>query len=247
MNFQKLNLIKIFLGLILLFLILVLIRFLVLGFFWLVPQQKGIVPAEENEIILPSPEKVSETSIEEALLERRSIRDYKDEPLNIKEVSQILWAAQGITAPERGGRTAPSAGALYPLEVYLIVKKVDGLTPGAYGYLPEGHKLKKIFDGDVSKNLALAALGQMFIAEAPINLVFTGVFSRTTQKYGERGINYVYMEVGHAAQNVCLQVQSLNLGTVTIGAFNDEEIKKILNLSDEETTLYLMPVGRINH
>jgi len=200
----------------------------------------------ETSIILPQPSTDSEVSIEETLSKRRSVREYKDEPLTLEEVSQILWAAQGITAPEKGGRTAPSAGALYPLEVYLVIRKVEGIKPGAYHYLPKEHKLDRILENDVSAELTQAALGQAFISKAAVNLVFSGVFERTTKKYGERGINYVYMEAGHAAQNVYLQVQSLGLGTVTVGAFYDEEIKKLLNLSEEETPLYIMPVGRIS-
>jgi SagB-type dehydrogenase family enzyme len=217
----------------------------------LFPKKESIMTQEEdfsindNFIILPQPEKESEVSIEEAFSNRRSIREYKDEALSVKEISQILWSAQGITASQWGGRTAPSAGALYPLEVYLVVEKVENIEPGIYQYLPEGHKLDNLSEGDVSADLAKAALNQVFIKKAPVNLVITGVFSRTTDKYGERGIQYVHMEAGHAAQNVYLQVQSLGLGTVTVGAFRDEEIKKILNLSEQETPLYIMPIGKI--
>ncbi|MFZ5559512.1 MAG: SagB/ThcOx family dehydrogenase [Patescibacteria group bacterium] len=187
----------------------------------------------------------SKTSIEEALLNRRSIREYKDESLGPREISQILWSVQGITAPEGGGRTAPSAGALYPLEIYLVVRKAENLEPGVYKYLPEGHKIKRILEGDVSNELARAGLGQMFIAQAPINLIISAIFSRVTRKYGERGNNYVYMEAGHSAQNVYLQVESLGLGTVTVGAFIDEEVRKILSLAEEEVPLYIMPIGRV--
>lgn len=196
-----------------------------------------------SKIILPPPIKTSKTSIEEALWQRRSIREYKDEPLTLKEVSHILWAAQGITV-SWGGRTAPSAGAFYPLEVYLIVRKAESLEPGVYHYLPEEHKLKNVLEGDLSSELARAALGQTFVKTAPVNLVITAFYTRTTEKYGERGIRYVHMEAGHAAQNVYLQVESLGLGTVTVGAFDDKEVKKVLNLTQEETPLYIMPVGR---
>lgn len=201
---------------------------------------------DENNIMnLPQSRKDSETSIEQAFLNRRSIREYKDEALSLEEVSQILWSVQGITALKWGARTAPSAGALYPLEVYLVVRKAENLESGVYHYIPEGHKINKISEEDISNELAKAALGQMFIAEAPVSLVISAVFSRTTEKYGERGNQYVYLEAGHAGQNVYLQVQSLDLGTVTVGAFDDEEIKKILNLSDEQTPLYIMPIGKL--
>ena len=210
-----------------------------------VNEEESKEASEETSIILPQPRTDSKVSVEETLSKRRSIREYKDESLTLEEVSQILWAAQGITAPEFGARTTPSAGALYPLEVYLVVKNANGLKAGVYQYLPESHKLTEVLEGDMSSQLAKAALGQMFIAEAPVNLVFSGVFSRTTSKYGDRGIQYVYMEVGHAAQNVYLQAQSLGLGTVVVGSFNDEEVKRMLNMSEEETPLYIMPVGKI--
>lgn len=229
----------------------VLFGVLVLAFIWFlfynnnqerVFLKNKIMP--EVEIILPPPQKTSETSIEEALLKRRSVRNYRDEPLSLKEISQILWAAQGITAPEFGGRTTPSAGALYPLEVYLVVRTSEEIKSGVYKYLPDNHKLIMVLEGDVSNRLARAALGQMFISDAPVNLVFSAVFERTTKKYGERGIQYVFIEVGHSAQNVYLQAQSLRLGTVVIGAFDDKEVKKILKMPEEENPLYIMPVGK---
>ena len=207
-------------------------------------ENAGMESVKETEITLPPPQKTSETSIEEALLKRRSIRDYKDEPLSLREISQILWAAQGITSPELGGRTAPSAGALYPLEVYLTVRVAEEIKPGVYKYLPDNHKLIKILDGDISDQLARAALNQISISNAPVNLVFSAVFERTTGKYGQRGIQYVYTEAGHAAQNVYLQVQSLKLATVVVGAFDEGEVKRILNLPEEETPLYVMPLGK---
>ncbi len=208
-------------------------------------EEKNYSFDENGYMALPEPKKESKTSIEEALLKRRSIREYKDEALSLEEISQILWSAQGITAPEQGGRTAPSAGALYPLEIYLVVRKAENLKPGVYHYLPEGHKIKQVLEKDISGELAIAGLNQMFIKEAPANIVISAVFSRTTSKYGERGNQYVYMEAGHASENIYLQVESLGLGTVTVGAFSDEEIKRILNLQ-KEIPLYIMPIGRIN-
>jgi len=203
--------------------------------------------AEDNNafrIELPDPNLTGDMSIEETISKRRSVRDYKDEALTLGEVSQLLWAVQGITAPEFGGRTAPSAGALYPLEVYLTVKNVEGIAAGAYRYLPEAHELSRVLEGDVGRQLASAAVEQTFIAQAPVNVVFAGVYARTTAKYGERGVRYVYMEAGHAAQNVYLQAESLGLGTVAVGAFNDQEVKRILDMPAEETPLYIMPVGK---
>ncbi len=202
-------------------------------------QQIGI----GETIKLPEPRYESETSVEEALSQRRSIRTYSDSALTLEEVSQLLWAAQGITT-EWGGRTAPSAGALYPLEVYVVVGDVEGVDKGVYRYRSGDHELEKVKDGDARAALADAALGQTFIGDAAIDIVFTAVYARTTVKYGERGIRYVHMEAGHAAENVYLQAGALELGTVTIGAFYDSEVRGVMNISEQENPLYIMPVGR---
>ncbi|MEM2921380.1 MAG: SagB/ThcOx family dehydrogenase [Candidatus Bathyarchaeia archaeon] len=192
---------------------------------------------------LASPRLQSSVSVEEALLKRRSIREYTGERLNLQEVSQLLWAAQGITDP-KGFRTAPSAGALYPLEVYLVVGDVENLATGVYKYKPLEHEIIKVLEGDKRRELAEAAIGQISVREAAIDIVVTAVYERTTVKYGDRGIRYVHMEVGHAAQNLCLQATAMGLGTVTVGAFHDEEVKEILNLPEDEQPLYIIPVGK---
>ena len=198
---------------------------------------------KNNEIIkLPDPEKKGILSVEEALYKRRSVRKYKKGYLNLKDISQILWAAQGIT-DKRGYRTAPSAGALYPFYVYLIVGDVENLKKGIYRYIPEKHSLNKILDGDKRRELSKAALNQRFIEEAQISIVLTAVFEKVVSIYGKRGIMYVYMEAGHISENIYLQVEALNFGTVAVGAFHDDEVKKLLNLK-EETPLYIMPVGK---
>jgi len=200
--------------------------------------------SNSSKIKLPSPRYNSDVSIEQALLKRRSVRKYKAEPLTIAEVSQLLWSAQGITNPS-GFRTAPSAGALYPLEVYLVVGEVKGLSQGIYKYLPKQHELLKIKDGDARRELAIAALGQSWVKDAAVDIVFAAVYERVTRKYGKRGIRYVHMEVGHAAENVYLQAVSLKLGTVVVGAFEDEKVKKILNMAESEQPLYIMPIGKL--
>jgi len=201
-------------------------------------------PAEgETTMKLPEPRYDSEVSLEQSLLQRRSIRSYTGAPLTLQEVSQLLWAAQGITDP-RGFRTAPSAGALYPLEVYVVVGDVQNLPPGVYRYEPDEHQLIKTMDGDRRAGLASAALGQSCVKEGAVAIVFTGVYERTTGKYGDRGIRYVHMEVGHAAQNLCLQATAIGLGAVTIGAFYDEQVTRLLNLPEKEQPLYIIPVGR---
>lgn len=199
---------------------------------------------QESIIKLPEPVYDSPFSLEKAILKRRSIRRYKDEPLSIKEVSQLVWAAQGIT--DRGGlRTAPSAGALYPLEIYIVVGNVDKLTTGIYKYNPQEHELLLIKEGDMRRDLANAALGQAVVENGAIVIVISAVYERTTWRYGDRGIRYVHMEVGHVGQNISLQAVSLALGTVVVGAFYDDEVKRIMEMPEEESPLYIMPVGRI--
>ncbi|MEO0096884.1 MAG: SagB/ThcOx family dehydrogenase [candidate division WOR-3 bacterium] len=190
---------------------------------------------------LPKPRYKSEVSVEEALLKRRSVRSYKKSPLTLEEVSQLLWAAYGITT-DWGGKTCPSAGATYPLVIYLVVGEVKDLKPGVYQYLPEEHSIKLVSEKDVRKELTEAAWQQEYISNAPINIIIAANYERTTSHYGERGIRYVHMEVGHCGQNIHLQCETMGLGTVVIGAFNDKEVKKILKIKEE--VLYIMPVGR---
>lgn len=192
----------------------------------------------EGNISLPQPKYSSAVSVEEAILKRRSVREYAEGNLTPEEISQILWSAQGITDEAKGFRAAPSAGALYPLEIYLVTR--DGI----FHYKPDAHALTQTYRGDIRKSLAQAAVGQEWVEEAPATLVITAIFERTTWKYGERGIKYVYMEAGHAAQNVYLQSVSLGLGSVVIGAFYDEEVQKLLNLSSEYKPVYMMSIGR---
>lgn len=201
------------------------------------------VEAPGAEIKLPAPVFESETAVEAALRERRSIRTYAGTPLTLAELAQLLWAAQGVTHPD-GYRTAPSAGGLYPLETYAVAGNVKGLAAGIYRYRPHTHTLVKVGEGDKRGALSQAALDQEAVAEGAAVMVLTAVYERTTGKYGERGVQYVHMEVGSAAQNVYLQAVSLDLGTVFIGAFHDDEVQAILDLPDEERPLCLMPIGR---
>ena len=206
--------------------------------------ETGALPAgDESRIVLPDPELDGDTAVAESLLQRRSVRDYTEEALTLSEVAQLLWAAQGITT-SLGQRTAPSAGGLYPLEVYVVIGNVKNVPPGVYKYRPEPHELVKVVAGEQREAMAEAALSQSPVRDCAINIVFTAVYERTTVKYGDRGIRYVHMEAGHAAQNVYLQAAALDLGTVVIGAFYDDQVKRVLNLPKEEEPLYIMPVGR---
>ena len=199
-----------------------------------------------TEIVqLPQPRTSNEsnTSVEKALLERRSIREYRNEPLTLDDLGQLLWAAQGITY-EGIYRTTPSAGALYPLETYVIVGNVANLPAGIYRYIPLDHKLSLIRSGDLRQKLSNACLCQTSILKAPASIVFCAIYSRTTDKYGSRGIRYVHMEVGCAAQNVSLQAISIKMGTVAIGAFDDKAVQSELTLPSEEEPLLIMPIGK---
>jgi len=195
-------------------------------------------------IKLPAPAHDGKLAVESALLQRMSIRNYKQEPVKLKEISQLLWAAQGISRPG-GYRTCPSAGALYPLELQLVAGRIDGLACGTYRYSCANHAILCEDENDIRHDLAMAALGQSMISRAPATIAISAVFERTTRKYGERGIRYICMEAGHAAQNIHIQAVSLNLGTVVIGAFRDIEVKKALGLQPDESPLLLMPVGKI--
>ena len=194
-------------------------------------------------IRLLAPKTDGATSVEKALRERRSIREFKRQPLSIAEISQVLWAAQGITG-SGGVRTAPSAGALYPLELYLVAGNVEGLTEGVYKYRPDGHELIRAVEGDKRIELSRAALGQTSVRDAAAVLLLTAVYEKSTARYGERGIRYVHIEIGHVGQNVCLQAVALKLGAVVIGAFDDSQVKRIANLMPKEEPLYLIAIGK---
>ncbi len=195
-------------------------------------------------INLPQPKYDGITSVEKALRDRRSIREFNNMPLTLTEVSQLLWAAQGITESKEGLRTSPSAGALYPLEVYVVAGNVNDLFAGIYKYKPQGHELLQFVEGDKRIELYNVALRQSSITEAAACIVFSAVYERTSVKYGERTERYIHIEIGHAAQNVFLQAEALNLGTVVIGAFYDDKVNKVMGMSEKEKPLYIMPVGR---
>ena len=199
---------------------------------------------QEQTIKLPAPQLRGPLSLEETLSARRSVRSYKDEPLQLPWVGQMLWAAQGITLEPQGYRTAPSAGATFPLEVYLASGNVTGIDPGLYRYMPAGHSLVKVRDGDIRKELAGAALGQNQVASAPAVFIIAADYGRTSPRYGERATRYVHMETGHAGQNICLQAITYGLGSVIVGAFYDDRVKEVLGLPANEDPLYLIPVGK---
>ncbi len=187
-------------------------------------------------INLPEPNQESSISLEQAIAKRRSRRKFVSKALTLEQIGQLCWAAQGQETHSRY-RNAPSAGATYPLE--LLVVTCDGL----FQYLPVKHSLQRLTNQDLRTGLTMAAWGQKFIEAAPLTLVFAAQFSRTTGRYGRRGIRYVYMEAGHAAQNVHLQAEALGLGSVAVGAFDDTSVSKVLSLPDYLEPLYMVIVG----
>jgi SagB-type dehydrogenase family enzyme len=198
----------------------------------------------ESLIKLPLPDSRGRKSLEEAISARRSVRSFKTESLTLAQLSQLLWSAQGITDSKL--RTIPSAGATFPLEVYVLSgeQTVENLKAGIYHYRPHSHSLNPHRNGDFRQNLAKAALDQSFIANCPVDLVVCALFSRTTLRYGKRGEMYVHMEAGHLGQNVALQAVSLGLATVMVGAFNDDEASSILELANGLKPLYIIPIGK---
>jgi len=184
---------------------------------------------------LPGPKKKGSVSLEETLQERRSKRSFISRSLSQEQISQLLWAAQGAT--HRNLRTAPSAGALYPLEIHLVSRE------GVHHYKPQLHELERTVEGDVMVRLAGVALGQEYVREAPINIVIAAVCRRAETRYGERAFRYICIEVGHVAQNVHLQATAMGLGSVPVGAFNDDQLRSILALPPDQIPLYIIPVG----
>ena len=186
---------------------------------------------------LPAARKEGKMSLEETLSKRRSVRRFSPAPLTREQIAQLCWSAQGVSDPPTGYRTAPSAGALYPLELYVVTSEA------VEHYAPRRHGLEKHLQGDLRQKLQAAALGQRSVGEAPATFAITAVVSRTRPKYGPRAERYVMIEVGHAAQNLLLQAVAMDLGAVPIGAFHDQQVAEILSLPAGEIPLYLIPVG----
>jgi SagB-type dehydrogenase family enzyme len=202
--------------------------------------------SEPPPVYLPEPSLKGSLSVEEAIAGRRSARNFSAVPLTQLELSQILWAVQGVTERRWGLRAVPSAGATYPLEVFVVcgLNGVAGIDEGVYHYHIIKHALTLHRKGDVRLGLARAALSQEFIYEAPVNLIICALFQRMTRGYGNRGERYVHIEVGHAGQNIYLQAAALGLATVAVGAFRDELVSEVLQLDEKFKPLYIMPVAR---
>jgi SagB-type dehydrogenase family enzyme len=198
----------------------------------------------QSLINLPAPSTQGTVSVEKALKNRRTIRQFADKALTPSQLAQLLWAGYGVT-DSRGLRSAPSAGALYPLDIYAVVgdRQVSGLAAGVYHYLPEKQALELRKTGDWRRAVARASLQQAWMAEAPIMVVITGEYRRCQVRYGERGMRYTHMESGHVGQNLFLQAEALGLGAGIVGAFENTAIVKTLELPPTYDPLLIMPIG----
>ncbi|MCX7718723.1 MAG: SagB/ThcOx family dehydrogenase [Candidatus Sumerlaeaceae bacterium] len=200
--------------------------------------------SQTARVVLPAPDTTGTRTVESVIASRRSRREFTGEPVSTATAGQLLWSAQGITGAGML-RAAPSAGATYPLETYLVAGAVEGLAPGLYRYLPQGHRLELVKAGDLRREIAAAALSQQWIADAPVIVAISAVYERTAARYGrQRATRYVDMEAGHAAQNLYLQAEALGLGTCSVGAFDDSRVRTVLGLPPQETPLLLLPVGK---
>jgi len=204
-----------------------------------------VVRTKEAPIKLPFPNPQGTISVEAAISKRRSVRRFRAQPLSLAQLSQLLWSAQGITGTG-GRRAAPSAGATYPLEIFVAIGEhgIESLAAGIYHYQVDSHSLSLHLSGDLRQKLADTALGQSFIANCPVDIVVCALHPRTAYRYGRRGERYVHMEVGHVGQNVSLQAVALGLATVMVGAFEDEEVGKVLKLEEQIKPLYIIPIGK---
>mgnify|MGYP006288443497 CR=1 FL=1 len=203
----------------------------------------------DSLITLPAPESKGDVSLEEALNQRAAIRSYAAQPLSLQDLSQLLWAGGGVQVDAVSGptRTAPSAGALYPQELFVFIGKVaspsGSIEPGVYRYKPREHQLVQLDSTDTRRKLARAALQQSFIADAPAVIVVAGVVERTAAKYGKRGAErYLFLDAGHSAQNISLQATALDLASALVGAFTDDAVAALLP-DTEAFPLYIIPVG----
>ena len=183
--------------------------------------------------------------VEEAIRRRRSIREYLRKPMTLDKLSQILWAAQGITDSQSGHRAAPSPGAKYTLELYVFAREggVTELPAGLYHYEPASHSITRVKTGDYSAALQLAAKDQEQVGTAAAVVAITGIFERAMMKYGERGIQYALQESGSAGENIYIEATAVGLGTVMMGSFDEDEVGRLVGVEKGEKPLLLMPLG----
>ncbi len=207
-----------------------------------ISQQKitSAVIAIGEVIKLPNPIIKSNISVEEAIYNRKSIRNFMDEQLSLKDFSQLLYSSQGIT--EGTHRVVPSAGALYPLEIYAAVEDVENITPGLYHYIPHKHSIEYIAGGSIKPNIPSIAYNQLWIKDSAADIIIAADYSRTESKYRKMAEKYVHMEVGHASQNVYLQAYALGLGTTIVGGFDNKKMKELMGIP--YMPLAILPIGK---
>lgn len=198
----------------------------------------------DQEIALAEPTIQGEISLEQAIRQRRSVREYGPDPLTFSEISQLAWAAQGVTDPAQGYRAAPSAGATYPIEIDFLITGSDVVEDGIYRYQVENHALARRLTGDRRREVYEVALQQDSILQAPVLMLVSGKLARTEARYGERAPRFMYMEAGHVAQNVSLQATALGIDMVVVGAFRDAELARVIQLETGEQPLYILPLGK---
>jgi SagB-type dehydrogenase family enzyme len=229
--------------------ILIIVFISVLSLYYFSGQKKSVYTNRNIISItsLPSPVLTGNISVEEAIQNRRSVRTFSNESITIGNLSQILWAAQGITDNQSSLRAAPSAGQVYPLEIYIIIGNngVSGLENGVYHYVPSNNTLEKLLNGDLKSDLSGIANGQPWVKQAPIDILITGNYLKMVDKYGDKDLStrFVDLEAGHVGENIYLESESLGLVTVSLGSFNEKQLVQLLNIPNNETPLYIFPVG----
>ena len=213
-------------------------------------------PIANAAVNLPSPQLDGRSSVENVLANRRSIRDFRNEPMSLATLSQLLWAAQGVTriedappgwswGPWAGGkRTAPSAGAMYPIELYAVAGNIDGLQPGIYKYKPSTHELLTICAGDKRNQMSTRGPGQKWLEGAPCIFVVAGIYARLEPRFADRSARYLHFEVGHVVENICLQAVALGLGSTVVGSFKDDLLKEAVGMPADESPFAVVPVGK---
>lgn len=219
----------------------------VFGVRWMNPFKVYSAVSAEKEVpmMLPKPNNKGSLSVEEAIKQRRTVRSFSSRPIKSEDLSQLLYGAQGITEDKGFKRAVASGGALYPLDVYVVMgeNSAEGIDAGVYHYIPESHCIEEVTTGDRRRHIAAASLSQTWMAGAPVNLVITACYSRICSKYGDRGVRYAMIEAGHAGQNIFLQAEALGLKAGIVGAFNDEEVINVLGIPESHEPLLIMPIG----
>lgn len=201
---------------------------------------------DKPKIELPKQNNIKTETLNHAILNRRSIRDFSKKPLSKEQLSYLIWASTGLQRKERGFeyRTAPSAGALYPIETYVVINNVKNIAQGVYHYNIESNHLEEIKKGDYRSAIAEAALNQPMCYHAAAVFIWTAIFNRSKCKYGQRAYRYIYLDAGHIAENLALSATSINLGTCQVAALYDDEVNQIIDIDGiTESTIYLSVVG----